>query len=245
MITESTASHGVADCLVRVDDVHLPIAEAVTMVRQLSHRDRAIHDEIVDHCLIRAEVRADVEPLTEDDLRAAAEEFRDGVPLRDRAETLAWVAEMGMSGGQFEGFITLIARRRRFRRRKEAELAPGYLAHHQDDFDQVRAMWVTSAHPVNGEILRGLGGLLGCPEAAVVVGTRLARDLPAPLRHAPRDTLVGPVTFERGYLTGLVLERRAAGADSETLAMAGRAAFGEWLTARRERASIEWHWTTS
>nr|WP_062337475.1 hypothetical protein [Herbidospora sakaeratensis] len=234
-----------ADCLVRVDAVHLPIAEAVTMVRQFSHRDRAVHDEIVDYCLIRAEMLADVEPLTEDDLRAAADEFRDGVPLRDRAETLAWVAEMGMSGGQFEGFITLIARRRRFRRRKEEELAPAYLAHHLDDFDQVRAMWVTSSQPVNGEILRGLGGLLGCPEAAVVVGTRRARALPAPLRHAPRDTLIGPVPFENGYLTGLVLERRPAANDADTLALAGRLAFTEWLAARREQASVEWHWTTS
>ncbi|GAB1823669.1 hypothetical protein [Herbidospora sp. RD11066] len=242
MITEST---GDTDCLVRVDEVHLPIAEAVTMVRRLSHRDRVIHDEIIDHCLIRAEVQADVEPLTEDDLRAAADEFRSGVPLQNRAETLAWVAEMGMSGGQFENLLGEIARRRRFRRRKEAELAPDYLARHQDDFDLVRAMWVTSTQPVNGEILRGLGGLLGCPDAAVVVGTRRAHAIPGPLRHAPRDTLVGPVTFDHGYLTGLVLERRPAALDADTLALAGRLAFAAWLSARRERASIEWHWTTS
>ncbi|GIH29787.1 hypothetical protein Aph01nite_80970 [Acrocarpospora phusangensis] len=230
------------DCLVRVDDVHLTLAEAVTMVRRLSQHDRGLCAEIVEHCLIKAETLGDTEPLTEVELRAAAETVRQGIGLRDTAATLAWVAETGMSGGQFEDYIAAIARRLRFRRRKSAELAAAYLDAHRPDFDQVRALWVISSHPINGELLRGLGGLLGCAEASVTLGEHRAHALPAPLRHAPRDTLVGPVRHGDAYLTGLVLERRPAVADSATLRAAGSAAFAEWLAERRDRASIEWHW---
>ncbi|WP_214109945.1 hypothetical protein [Acrocarpospora catenulata] len=234
--------HSPDDCLVRVDDVHLSLAEAVTLVRHLSQRDRGIRDELVEQALIKAEVAGDVEPLSEKELREAAEEFRHRLGLRDPASTLAWVAEMGMTGGQFEGFIAGIARRGRFRRRKAAELAGPYLEAHRPDFDRVRALWVISSQPVNGELLRGLGGLLGCPDAAVTLGEHRARELPAPLRHAPRDTLIGPVRHGDGYLTGLVLARRPATDAPDTLAAAGTAAFAEWLTARRDRATIEWHW---
>ncbi|GAA1024008.1 hypothetical protein Aple_093800 [Acrocarpospora pleiomorpha] len=234
--------HSRDDCLVRVDDVHLSLAEAVTMVRHLSQRDRGLRDEIVEQCLIKAEVADDVEPLTEQEFRVAAEEFRHGLGLRDPATTLAWVADTGMTGGQFEGFISGIARRRRFRHRKAAELAGPYLEANRPDFDQVRALWVISSHPINGEFLRGLPGLLGCPEAMVTLGERHAADLPAPLRHAARDTLVGPVRHADGYLTGLVLERHPATPDPATLAAAGTAAFARWLEDRRDRASIEWHW---
>ncbi|GAA0980823.1 hypothetical protein GCM10009555_048000 [Acrocarpospora macrocephala] len=240
---DGDAGHiGPDNCLVRVDDVHLSLAEAVTVVRHLSQRDRGLRDEIVEHCLIKAETRNDPEPLTEDELRFAAEEFRLGIGLRDPASTLAWVAEMGMTGGQFEEFIASIARRTRFRRRKSAELAPAYLDAHRPDFDQVRALWVTSSHPIHGELLRGLGGLLGCAEASVTLGQRHAHTLPAPLRHAPRDTLIGPVRHDNTYLTGLILERHPATPDQPTLAAAGTAAFTQWLTERRNQASIEWHW---
>ncbi|GAA0405492.1 hypothetical protein Acor_41660 [Acrocarpospora corrugata] len=236
------AGHSPDDCLVRVDDVHLSVAEAVTMVRHLSQRGRGLRDELVEHCLIKAETLDDHEPLTEAELRSAAEEFRHAIGLRDRAATLAWVAEMGMSGGQFEEFIAGIARRCRFRLRKSAELAATYLDTHRPDFDRVRALWVTSSHPIHGELLRGLGGLLGCAEASVTLGEHRAHTLPAPLRHAPRDTLIGPVRHSDAYLTGLILERHPATPDEATLTAAGSAAFTEWLTDRRRQASIEWHW---
>ncbi|GGO27627.1 hypothetical protein [Microbispora bryophytorum] len=56
------------------------------------------------------------------------------------------------------------------------------------------------------------------------------------------ETLEDGEPLGDGYLTGIVLERRAGRDDPETLAAAGETAFGEWLADRRRRASIEWHW---
>lgn len=236
------STHWAADYLVTVDRVRLRAAEALLMLRRWPYVDRDAHDEIVEQCLLMNETLEDGEPLDDADIQAAAEEFRADRGLRDRASTLAWLAEISMSGEQFEAFIAGIARRRRFRRRKEAELAPGHLAAHRPEFARVRALWLTGPQPVQGEVLRGIGGLDRCGDVAVTVGERWARELPAPLRDAARDCLVGPVAHGDGYLTGLVLERRRARDDPETLAAAGEAAFGEWLAVRRRRASIEWHW---
>ncbi|MGI5154222.1 TIGR04500 family putative peptide maturation system protein [Microbispora sp. CA-102843] len=236
------SAHWAAGYLVTVDRVRLRVAEALMLLPRRPYGDRDVHDEIVEQCLLMNETLEDGEPLDDADIRAAAEEFRAGHGLRDRASTLAWLVEMSLSGEQFEAFIAGIARRRRFRRRKETELAPGHFAAHRCDFDRVRALWVTGSQPVNGELLRGVGGLVGCGDAVVTVGERWARDLPAPLRHAAHDTLIGPVAHGDGYLTGIVLERRVARDDPGTLAAAGETAFGEWLAGRRRQASIEWHW---
>ncbi|MGW5265079.1 hypothetical protein ACWEQG_29240 [Microbispora sp. NPDC004025] len=241
-----SAGHPAAGYLVTVDRVRLRVAEALMLVCRPPHGDRAercLLEEIVDQCLLMNETLEDREPLDESDLRAAAKDFRAGHGLRDRAATLAWLVELPLSGEQFEAFIAGIARRRRFRRRKEAELARGHLAANRCEFDRVRALWVTGPQPVNGEWLRGPAGLVGCGEAVMTVGERWARDLPAPLRHAAHDTLVGPTAYGAGFLTGIVLERRVArDDDAETLAAAGADAFREWLAARRRRASVEWHW---
>ncbi|WP_169952672.1 hypothetical protein [Microbispora sp. H11081] len=232
--------------LVTVDRVRLPVADALMLVRGRPYGDRAGRcplEEIVEQCLLMDETLEDGEPLDDAELLAAAEDFRAGHGLGDRASTLARLAELPLSGEQFEAFIAGIARRRRFRRRKEAELASAHLAAHRSDFDRVRALWVTGSRPVNGESLRGPDGLVWNGEAMVTVGERWVRDLPAPLRHAVPGALVGPMTYGEGYLTGIVLERRPArDGDAETLAAAGEAAFGEWLAARRRRASVEWHW---
>ncbi|GAA4204951.1 hypothetical protein [Microbispora amethystogenes] len=199
-------------------------------------------DEVAERCIPPRELVEDVEPLEDGDLREAVAELRARRGLHDRAATLAWLAETPWSGEQFEALVAGIARRRRFRRRKQAELGPGHLASHRADFDRVRALWVTGSEPVNGELLRGVTALTGYRQAVVTVGERWAGELPAPLRHAGLDTLVGPVPYGDGFLTGVVLERRAARDDPETLAAAGEAAFGEWLVARRGRASVECQW---
>ncbi|MFI7706728.1 TIGR04500 family putative peptide maturation system protein [Nonomuraea sp. NPDC049480] len=246
------STHWAAGQLVSVDEVHLSVAQALTMLRSLSRTTMSPHEEIVEQCLVLNEVMADDEPPAVEDLQAAADEFRRGRGLHDRAATIAWLEQVGMSLPQFEEYVGGIARRRRFRRRKEAELAPAHLATHRAEFARVRAVWVTGPDPLApaapadliaapAELVAAFTAAAG--EAQATVGDRWEYELPEPLRGAEPGSAVGPVRHEKGFLTGLVIERRPAEDDPATLAAAGQAAFNAWLAERRERASIEWHWS--
>ncbi|MEW9551005.1 TIGR04500 family putative peptide maturation system protein [Nonomuraea sp. NPDC050783] len=242
------STHWAAGHLVSVDGVHVSVPQALTMLRTLSRRDASPYREIVDQCLLAAalEEAADGDaPVSAAELQATADEFRRGRGLRDRAATLAWLAETGMTGEQFEAYLGAIARRRRFRKDKEAELAAAYLAGHRADFARVRAVWVTGPEKVlagsPGELP---GGAALCGEAVVTVGTRWEHELPAALRGAAAGEVVGPEAVpDGGFLTGAVLSRTEAADDAGTLAAAGRAAFERWLAERRAAATVEWHWS--
>ncbi len=241
------STHWAAGQLVSVDDVHLSVAQALTMLRSLSRRDVTPYEEIVDQCLIIAEVQGDDAPLDDAELQTVADEFRRGRGLIGRAATLAWLADVGMSPSMFESYIVGIARRRRFRQRKESELASAYLAAHRADFDRVRALWVVSPEKCTAATPQELLALVpGLREAEVTIDVRRARDLPAELvdeAGTSAGTVVGPLPHGGAFFTGAVLEREPAGDDPETLTAAGRAAFDEWLAERRRRATIQWHWS--
>jgi hypothetical protein len=67
-------------------------------------------------------------------------------------------------------------------------------------------------------------------------------ELPAPLRDVPAGEGVGPVPFERRFLTGPVHKREETVANAETLKAAGEAAFELWLADAVQQAKITWHW---
>ncbi|MFF3439916.1 TIGR04500 family putative peptide maturation system protein [Streptosporangium sp. NPDC002721] len=267
------STHWAAGHLVSVNEVDVTVPQALTMLRSLSRRDASPYQEIIDQCLL-VEAAGDTgdasgsAPLTAADLQATADEFRRGRGLHDRASTLAWMTEAGMSGEQFEAYITEIARRRRFRRDREAELAPGHLAANSGDFARVGAVWVTGEEKVTADtttdlltVLASLGETSGTSltetvspspekasgtsftETSVTFATRWEAELPEALRGVEPGRVVGPVELpDGGFLTGAVLSRSPAGDDAETLAAAGRAAFTGWLAERRAAATIEWHW---
>lgn len=149
---------------------------------------------------------------------------------------------------QFDGYIGGIARRRNFRRRREAELGPAYLAAHAGKFDRVRALWSIGPERVLADLagdspdglLPALAGPAG--EVETTIAERFAFELPEPLRDAEPGDVVGPTAHGTAFLAGVVLGRTASSADERTLAAAGRVAFTEWLAERRAAASIEWHW---
>lgn len=239
------STHWAAGQLVTVDDVHVSVPQALTMLRSLSRGGATPYQEIVDQCLL-ASLVDDTVAVSAADLQATADEFRRGRGLRDRAATLAWLASAGMSEERFEAYITGIARRRRFRLDKEGELAAARLDARPGDFARVRAVWVAGGERVPaaspGELF---GRLADMSDAVVTVGTCFDGDLPVPLRGAAPGLVVGPVELpDGGFLTGAVLFRTPVAADDpETRAAAGRAAFADWLAERRAEATVEWHWS--
>ncbi|WP_431894299.1 TIGR04500 family putative peptide maturation system protein [Nonomuraea sp. bgisy101] len=239
------STHWAAGHLVTVDDVHVSVSQALTMLRSLSRGGATPYQEIVDQCLLASAVD-DTLPVSAADLQATADEFRRGRGLHDRAATLAWLESAGMSEERFEAYITGIARRRRFRLDKEGELAAARLDARPGDFARVRAVWVTGGERVPAATPDELFGRLAeLGDAMVTVGTRFEGDLPVPMRGAAPGAVVGPVQLpDGGFLTGAVLSRTpAVSGDPETLAAAGRAAFADWLAGRRADATVEWHWS--
>lgn len=221
-----------------------PPTPAASVTDPSHRRDATPHDEIVDQCLILNEVANETEPVPTEDPQAAADEFRRGRGLYDRATTPAWLAEMGMTPERFETYVGGVARRRAFRRRREAELGAARLAADPRAFDLVRAVWITgpkngvAAH--TGDLARvgdgGLAALAAAGDVETTIAERPALDLPAPLRDMTPGETAGPVPYGGAFLAGTVPARREARQDERTLAAAGRAA-------RRARATIEWHWS--
>ncbi|WP_169808926.1 TIGR04500 family putative peptide maturation system protein [Microtetraspora fusca] len=211
------STHWAANQLVSVDGAHLSLPDAFLMLRGLTGRNGSAHDDIVDHCLLVAASRD--EPLVDGDVQEAADAFRRRRGLHGRQAVLAWLDRMGMTAEQFEEEVTALARRIRFRRRKEAELAPGYLARHRGDFDRVTAAWVIGPHPFPGadatEFLANLPRVLADEGAAeATLCERVASGLPEPLRDAPVGVVVGPLQPEAWYAGARSGDGRVAGRPS-------------------------------
>ncbi|MFI6811481.1 TIGR04500 family putative peptide maturation system protein [Nonomuraea sp. NPDC050328] len=215
------STHWAANQLVSVDGGHLSLPEAMVLVRSLGR-----HDEIVELCLVRAAVAADPEPLSDAELQEAADDFRRARGLHDRAAMLAWLEAMGLTPESFQDYIEEYGKRRRFRRRKEAELAPGWLAQNPATVELALATWVITHSPTP----------VALPEPA----EQPVWELPEPLRSGDR---VGPVRYGDGWLTGEVRTRRPApDGDERALRQAGQLAYAAWLAERRTRADVRWHW---
>ncbi|GAA4189014.1 hypothetical protein GCM10022252_25220 [Streptosporangium oxazolinicum] len=206
------STHWAAGYLVSVNDVDVTVPQALTMLRSLSRPDASPYREIVDQCLL-VEAADDTEPLTAADLQATADEFRRGRGLHDRESTLAWMTEAGMSGERFEAYIAEIARRRRFRRDKEAELAPGHLAANPGDFARVRAVWVTSGERVTAATTADLLAVLASlGETASASPGEMASASPS--ETAPASP--GEAASAQSGETASAPPREAAGSPDET-----------------------------
>nr|SBP01040.1 hypothetical protein BN4615_P10556 [Nonomuraea gerenzanensis] len=233
------STHWAAGNLLTVDGMQISMPEAMLMLRSLTRAGLSPQEELVRFCVLRnAAAKEEVGP---DDVQAAADGFRRLHGLTSREAMLRWLERMGMSAEAFHDHMTTKARDRRFRDRMRAELAPAHLDRHRDRYATVRAVWVLSEEePIDVAALRGgLGERWGL---RLTRARTWAGELPEPLRELPGGASAGPVAYEGGFLTGLVIERAEAVADSATLKAAGAAAFEEWLADAAEQARVTWHW---
>ncbi|MEV0230792.1 TIGR04500 family putative peptide maturation system protein [Nonomuraea sp. NPDC050786] len=249
------STHWAAGNVLRVNGHDLPITAALSTIRALGARDQRVHEQLVNHCLLLAEVADDDEPLTADETQRTADEFRRRRGLGTREQTLDWLAAAGMTEEVFRGHIESQARIGRVRERFAGEPARRYLAEHPEEFTLRRAAWVTGARP---DVLRVLadGPVTGFVERVAAAmrfteGARLrleactvlSSQLPPHLRALPAQTAVGPVPVEGAHLTGVVYEVVPPDPDDpEVLDAARDAAFQAWLDERRRSAEIRWFW---
>ncbi|MFI6811478.1 hypothetical protein ACIBG7_03670 [Nonomuraea sp. NPDC050328] len=221
------SSHWASCLALTVNGQDLSLRQALRALRTYTGRAATVTDALVEHCLLLEAAAG--EQITQAEAQEAADAIRRSRGLLTAAQFTAWLAATGLSTYDFQQEAEQAARVLRFRRRKEAELAPVHLAVHRHDFDEVEAVWVTSTLPLPPEAL---------PEAPAPA--RPAGELPEPLRAAVTGLAVGPLPYGEGYLTGLVRSRLPADPE-QALPAAGRAAFRQWLAGRRTTARVRWH----
>ncbi|MGJ6968334.1 hypothetical protein ACSDR0_41150 [Streptosporangium sp. G11] len=141
------STHWAASQILSVDGAGLSVAAGLSAIRDLGTRDRQLHERLVDHRILLTELDDDHEPVTPAEMQRAADEFRRRRGLTGRAETLDWLAEVGMSGEAFRDHVKVQAFIARVRGRFAGEPARRHLAEHADEFTVRHAAWVTGARP--------------------------------------------------------------------------------------------------
>ncbi|MFF5110552.1 TIGR04500 family putative peptide maturation system protein [Streptosporangium sp. NPDC000509] len=247
--TVDHSTHWAASKVLRVDGVDLSVQTALLSMRAYGERNRALHDDLIDYCILSLETWEDEEP-SEDELQRASDDFRRRRGLHSRADTMRWLDQVGLTPEAYQNHLFALARMNRFTRRTQAESATAYFTDHAADFDRVSAVWAIGPEAVLGE-LAGQNDTIAALGAAVTradgdltvqVADRVAAELPEPLRGAAEGMTVGPVAYRDAFLFGAVRRRRPAQPDDATLAAAGRAAFSAFMAERRAKAKIEWFW---
>lgn len=249
------STHWAAGQVLTIDGLHsVSIPAVLHVLRSAGMRDRTLHDQLVDHALLLEAALADPEPATPAEIQAATDGFRRRRGLHSRDALFAWLGSLGLTAAAFEQQMTAEALAARLRRRIADSQARDYLRIHERDFEHVHAVWATGRQAAPLASLAEAGGaekFAALARAAadageplrVTTGTSLPDGLPLPLRDLAAGTLTPrPVPHDGELLVGAVLTRRPAPGDEETLAAAGRAAVAAWLSERRSRAQITWHW---
>ncbi|MGJ6966234.1 TIGR04500 family putative peptide maturation system protein [Streptosporangium sp. G11] len=247
--TVDHSTHWAAGKVLAVDGQELSVQTALLTLRALADRDRTVHDDLIDYCVLTLASWEEPEP-SQEELQRASDDFRRQRGLHSRADMLRWLEEVQLTPGAYDNHLYSLAKMRGFRTRLEAESARAYFDDHAAEFDQVSAVWAVGPEPRLIELaghddpLAALAGAVASPsgELAVHVADRVASELPAPLREAAEGVTVGPVPYRDAFLLGTVRRRRPTEPSPDTLAAAGRAAFSAFLTGRRAEAKIEWYW---
>ncbi|GAA3109524.1 TIGR04500 family putative peptide maturation system protein [Streptosporangium carneum] len=247
--TVEHSTHWAASKVLAVDGQELSVQTALLTLRALAGRDRTVHDDLIDHCVLTLASWEEPDPSPEE-LQRASDDFRRRRGLHSRADMLRWLEEVGLTSAAYDNHLYSLARMRGFRTRTEAESAEAYFEEHAAEFDRVSAVWAVGPEPPLAELaghddpFAAIAGAVARPvgEIVVHVADRVAAEVPAPLREAGEGDAVGPVPYRDGFLFGAVRRRRLASPDPDTLAAAGRAAFSAFLADRRAKAKVEWYW---
>ncbi|MFG6197335.1 TIGR04500 family putative peptide maturation system protein [Nonomuraea sp. JJY05] len=247
------STHWAASCVLSVDGKGLPVAAALSTIRALGVRDRQLHERLVDHRILLSELENELRPVTPEETRRAADEFRRRRGLTGRTRTLRWLAEAGMSEDAFWSHVRTQALIARIRERFAGEPARRRLAEHPEEFTVRHAVWVVGPRadelgvlldgPVPDFHARAMAALAGRRSMRLQAATALTPELPEPLRTLPGQASAGPVPYDGGYLTGVVHEVVPPDPEApEVLEAARDAAFQAWLDERRRASEIRWFW---
>lgn len=235
--------------------------EKITLPELLSaaqfHGQLAFLQSIADAALIRQAAAQQNIAVADEELQAAANEFRAQHELHKAAELMRWLADSRLTLGAWESLLEdeILARKLR------AHLTEGkvemYFAQNKLAFDHaIIARIVVASEGLARELraqiaeedadfhalarrhsqdaaTRVAGGY-----ASIVRRSDLNSLLEAAVFGAPAGTVVGPFKIDAGWELVKVETRQTAQLDEATRAQIAEIIFADWLTERRNKAHI-------
>jgi putative peptide maturation system protein len=250
------------DLLGTVDGHPVTVGEAMVLVECLG-TDVPVIRRIVDNAVLKRELRRRGVRPDDREVAEAAEALRRTLGLYRGEAFRAWLGERGMSEEVFlnqarDAAALQILRRQVVGAEGEAE---AYFRAHPDIFATVTL--ALSSYPDEGRAREALQvpaddsssalpavlRALEVPEATGVLVTvtrsricRLPPEQAEALTNPRQGDRRGPLRTRTGWVVAQVLELAPARFDDETRRAVEDVLFGEWLSARRRAARIQWYW---
>ncbi|MFF3853616.1 TIGR04500 family putative peptide maturation system protein [Micromonospora sp. NPDC002575] len=232
--------------LLRVGTRTLYVGQALTALDFLWY-DHDVLARLVDTALIATELELRPIEVSEEELQAAADAYRRAKGLLDPASTARWLAERGLSAGDFADLVAHTVAVGRLREQVVGDSLPSWFERHREAFDTLVVAWIAEGphphpHPDPGPdpdaALAAVAAAVRAGRAAGVLRLTAAEAAPE-----VRDA-TGPVpTVIAGMpVTAVVTAREPAELTAGTRQLVERAMFDEWLAQRRASVDIEWFW---
>lgn len=245
--------------LLRVNGTVLTVPDAMARLDSI-WADASVVHQVIDGCLLSAEVTREPERITDEELQAGMDAFRRTHRLCLARDTEAWLQRRGMTHRQLEDLVAdqiIIAR---IRDRVTAGQVERYFERHREGFDtaQVAAIEYATepeARRAHQHLGSGEVDFLRAAQARFqddpverplfrTIRRRDAIDQQAAVFAAASGDVVGPARVGERYALYRVLAIVPACLDDHVRAVIQRALFDEWLADRRRTATIEWNWGT-
>jgi len=237
--------------LLTVDGVGTSIDSFLQHLKGISNPGPDPMADLVNRLLIEAAVGESPPAVTDAEIEEMVDEFRIGHGLFSGDATQRWLDDAGLTMNGLRALMEQRARTRKFRHGIITERVRPYFDARKRDFDVLTIFHVEAPSRADGRALANAAQSSGL-WAAVNDGSRFARlngrreiryqhDLPD-FADAGVNTVIGPEPFGKGFRVGQLLGRKAARFDRPTRAHIEDLLFLEWLSERRKKAKVEWHW---
>jgi putative peptide maturation system protein len=249
------ADHWAANYVLTVNARELTIQQALLFLKLTGDREPDLMTELVEQQVIALAIEEDPPPVSNEELQAAANEFRSASDLLSAEATHRWLEELGFSMGQFQERLRGVVQMRKLKERITADRVEPYFEAHRESFDLVQFFRVETPTEVVASNLAAAAreqGLLAATQAQTAstgggdlkgsLISRHAHELPSALAAASPGAVVGPVAEGRRHWVTEVFSRQPAQLDAQIRAAIQEKLFREWIAKRREQAAVRWHW---
>jgi putative peptide maturation system protein len=248
--------------LLVVDGEDLSVGEAVAQLDELLDHV-SLRERLIDACILKRRLAVDAPTVSEEELQAAVNDFRQRRGLYSAEATRRWMQAHAMSHARVEAIAASAVKVRKLRRALVGAKVEGYFAAHRDDLARASLLRLRFA---NVELARRARPRCSSLAELLALGQELlANDLRTGDSGERIDTLVvhrrelepeedaaifertksivGPLVTPQGaHLAWVMATEPAHQLDARTRDVIERRLFADWLRGERERATIEWSW---